>query len=77
MLSTADLKQIQDMCDDRYVTKDDCNDRHEKDDKEFAEIRIQLTKMNTMLSIQTKVMAFVATGIGGLLIGAIGKLIFK
>lgn len=77
MLSQADIAQVIAVTDSKYVQKDDCNERHEKSDKELVEIQIQLTKMNTMLSIQTKVTAFIATGIGTLLIGAIGKLIIK
>ena len=77
MLSQADIAQILSVTDTKYVQKDDCNEKHEKNDKELAEIYVQLAKMNTMLSIQTKVMAFIATGMGTLLIGAIGKLIFK
>lgn len=77
MLSQADIAQIIAVTDSKYVQKEDCNDRHEKSEKELVEIQIQLTKMNTMLSIQTKVIAFIATGIGTLLIGAIGKLIIK
>ncbi len=77
MLTQEDLAQIIAITDAKYVQKEECNDRHEKSDKEMAEIHIQLTKMNTILSIQTKVMTFVAGGIGTLLIGAIGKLIIK
>ncbi len=77
MLSQSDIAQIIAVTDSKYVQKEDCNDRHEKSEKELVEIQIQLTKMNTMLSIQTKVIAFIATGIGTLLIGAIGKLIIK
>lgn len=77
MLSQTDIEQIIAVTDTKYVQKDDCNERHEKSEKELVEIQIQLTKMNTMLSIQTKVTAFIATGIGTLLVGAIGKLIIK
>ena len=77
MLSQADIAQVLAVTDAKYVQKDDCNEKHEKNDKELAEIYVQLAKMNTMLSIQTKVMAFIATGMGTLLIGAIGKLIIK
>lgn len=77
MLSQEDIAQIITVTDSKYVQKDDCNDRHEKSEKELVEIQIQLTKMNTMLSIQTKVIAFIATGIGTLLVGAIGRLIIK
>ena len=73
MLTPEDLLQL----DNIYVRKDDCNDRHEKSDRELTEIRIQLAKINAHLSIQNKVMAFVAGGIGTLLIGAIGSLILK
>lgn len=77
MLSQEDIAQIMAVTDTKYVQKDVCNDRHEKGEKELVEIQVQLAKMNTMLSIQTKVTAFIATGIGTLLVGAIGKLIIK
>lgn len=63
--------------DDKYVRKDDCNDRHEASQKEITEIIIQQTKMNTQLSLLVKICAFTAGGIGTLLIGAIGSLILK
>lgn len=77
MLTQADIAQVLAVTDTKYVQKDDCNDRHEKQDKELTEIYVQLAKINTQLSIQNKVSAFIATGIGTLLIGAIGSLILK
>lgn len=77
MLTQADIAQVLAVTDTKYVQKDDCNDRHEKQDKELTEIYVQLAKINTQLSIQNKVGAFIAAGIGTLLIGAIGSLILK
>lgn len=66
-----------DYLDNLYVRKVDCNDRHEKQERELTEINIQLTKINTLLSMVLKIGAFIAAGTGTLLIGAIGKVIFK
>lgn len=63
--------------DDKYVRKDDCNDRHIAQEKEITEIIVQQTKMNTQLGLLVKICAFTAGGIGTLLIGAIGSLILK
>lgn len=77
MLTQDDIKQIEEHFTNVFVRKDDCNDRHEAQDKEMAEIAVQLAKMNTIQNLLVKINAFTATGIGTLLIGAIGKLIIK
>jgi hypothetical protein len=63
--------------DDKYVRKDDCNDRHIAQEKEITEIIVQQTKMSTQIGLLVKICAFTAGGIGTLLIGAIGSLILK
>jgi hypothetical protein len=35
--------------DDKYVRKDDCNDRHVAQEKEITEIIVQQTKMSTQI----------------------------
>lgn len=66
-----------DYLDSHFVKVNDCNDRHEKSDKEMEEVKMQLAKMETQLGIVLKVCGFIAGGVGTLLIGAIGALIFK
>lgn len=60
-----------------FVRQKDCDERHDAQDKEIEDIKMQLTKVLTLLSIVLKVLGFVAGGIGTLLIGAIGALIFR
>ena len=76
-MAKAFSKEQLDYLDGIFVRKDDCNERHEKADKEFTEINIQLAKMSTQLGIIVKVCAFIAGGIGTILIGAVGSLIIK
>lgn len=60
-----------------FVRQKDCDDRHDAQDKEIEDIKMQLTKVLTLLNIVLKVLGFVAGGIGTLLIGAIGALILR
>lgn len=60
-----------------FVAQQACYDRHTQQEKEMTEIKVQLMKMNTLLNLLLKVSAFIGTGIGALLIGAIGKLVIK
>ena len=73
MLTTEDFAIL----DEKYVRKDDCNDRHIAQEKEITEIIVQQAKTNTQLGTLVKICAFIAAGIGTLLIGAIGSLILK
>lgn len=81
MLTAADIEQVMEkvrnMCDNRYVAKDVCNDRHAQEAQEMTELKLQVAKIATQTSALLKVCGFMAGGIGTLLIGAIGSLIIK
>lgn len=66
-----------DFLESNYVKKDICNDRHAEQEKVNANIDVQLATMNMKLGLIAKILTFVATGIGALLIGAVGSLIIK
>ena len=66
-----------DFLESNYVKKDICNDRHAEQEKVNANIDVQLATMNMKLGLIIKVLAFIAAGIGTILIGAVGSLIIK
>ena len=65
------------MLDTRYVLKDTCSDRHEKQDAKMTELSISQAKMQTTLSTITKIDIIILTAVIGLLASAIGGVIFK
>lgn len=81
MLNSEDMEQVMErvknMCDNRYVAKDVCNDRHAQEAQEMTELKLQVAKIATQTSALLKVCSFIAGGMGTLIIGAIGALIFK
>ena len=75
-----DAKQIEELTkyfDSRYVQKDACSDRHEKQDAKITEISINQAKNTTTLSTITKINIVILTAVIGLLATAIGGVIFK
>lgn len=77
MISTEDMVVIRNYLKDYFVPIDKCNDRHEKEEKEMTEMKLQVAKIATQTSALLKVCSFIAGGMGTLIIGAIGALIFK
>ena len=63
--------------DNRYVLKDDCNDRHAEAAKEISELTVAQAKINTQLGWLIKINAAELGAIGTALIAAIMKLILK
>ena len=75
-----DANQIEELTkyfDSRYVQKDACSDRHEKQDAKITEISINQAKNTTTLSTITKIDIVILTAVIGLLATAIGGVIFK
>ena len=75
-----DAKQLEELTkyfDSRYVQKDTCSDRHEKQDSKMTELSIAQAKMQTTLSTITKIDIIILTAVIGLLATAIGGVIFK
>jgi hypothetical protein len=73
MLTQEDFAQL----DNRYVLKDDCNDRHSDTAKEISELTISQTKINTQLGMLIKINAAELGAVGTAIIAAIMKLILK
>ena len=73
MLTQEDFAQL----DNRYVLKDDCNDRHLDTAKEISELTISQTKINTQLGMLIKINAAELGAVGTAIIAAIMKLILK
>lgn len=74
-----DANQIEELTkyfDSRYVQKDACSDRHEKQDAKITEISINQAKNTTQLSTITKINIIILTAVIGLLATAIGGVIF-
>ena len=76
LFTAAQLDYLTNYFKGKFVLQADCDTRHEKSDKELEEIKLQLAKAITLLNIVVKVLAFVAAGMGTLILGAIGALIF-
>lgn len=75
-----DAKQLEELTkyfDSRYVQKDACADRHEKQDAKMTELSINQAKAATTLSTITKIDIVILTAVIGLLATAIGGVIFK
>ena len=75
-----DAKQLEELTkyfDSRYVQKDACSDRHEKQDAKMTELSINQAKAATTLSTITKIDIVILTAVIGLLATAIGGVIFK
>ena len=70
------LKELTEYFDSRYVQKDACSDRHEKQDAKITEISINQAKNTTQLSTITKINIIILTAVIGLLATAIGGVIF-
>lgn len=77
MISTEDMITIHNYLKDFFVPIGECNDRHEKEGKEMTELKLQVAKIATQTSALLKVCSFIAGGMGTLILGAIGALIFK
>lgn len=73
MITQEDFAQL----DNRYVLKDDCNDRHSDTAKEISELTISQTKINTQLGMLIKINAAELGAVGTAIIAAIMKLILK
>lgn len=73
MLTQEDFTQL----DNRYVLKDDCNERHSDTAKEISELTISQTKINTQLGMLIKINAAELGAVGTAIIAAIMKLILK
>lgn len=73
MLTQEDFAQL----DNRYVLKDDCNDRHSDTAKEINELTISQAKINTQLGMLIKINAAELGAVGTAIIAAIMKLILK
>lgn len=71
MLSPEDFAQL----DNRYVLKDDCNERHAEATKEITELMVQQTKINTQLGLLIKINSVMLTAVATTIVGAIMKLI--
>lgn len=71
MLSPEDFAQL----DNRYVRKDDCNERHAEAAKEITELTVQQTKINTQLGVLIKINSVMLTAVATAIVGAIMKLI--
>lgn len=74
-----DAKQIEELTkyfDSRYVQKDACSERHEKQDAKVTEISINQAKNTTQLNTITKINIIILTAVIGLLATAIGGVIF-
>lgn len=68
MLSSEDIKTL----DDRYVQKDDCNDKHTATAKEISSIATTLVGIGTKLNL----LVWIAAAVGGLSITTIcGKIL--
>ena len=70
------IKELTEYFDSRYVQKDACSDRHEKQDAKMTEICINQAKNTTTLSTITKINIIILTAVIGLLATAIGGVIF-
>ena len=73
MLTQEDFAQL----DNRYVLKDDCNDRHSDTAKEISELTISQTKINTQIGMLIKINSAELGAVGTAIIAAIMKLILK
>ena len=71
------LKELTEYFDSRYVQKETCSDRHEKQDSKMTEMSIAQAKMQTTLSAISKIDVIILTAVIGLLVAAIGSVIFK
>ena len=71
------IKELTEYFDSRYVQKDACSDRHEKQDAKMTELSINQAKAATTLSTITKIDIVILTAVIGLLATAIGGVIFK
>lgn len=70
-------KEMLDYLDERYVQKDDCNDRHKAAADEIKEILIVQTRNNTMLNTLVKINSVELGAVATAIIAAIMKLILK
>ena len=61
----------------KFVERAECQDNHNKLDREITDIKVEMTKISTKVGIIFGASIFIATSVGALLIGAIGNLIFK
>lgn len=72
-----ELSELKTYFDQIYVQKDDCNERHERTEKEINEIAVSQGKISAQLTFLEKISMAELTAVIGLLISAIGKVIFK
>lgn len=73
MLDRNDIEAL----DDRYVQKDDCNNRHVTESREISDIATAQAKNNTLLGILVKIQAAQLGAIASAIIAAIMNLILK
>ena len=76
-MDAVQIKELTEYFDSRYVQKDACSDRHEKQDLKITEISINQAKNTTQLSAIIKIGIAILTAVIGLLTTAIGGVIFK
>lgn len=70
----ADLAEY---LDNRFVRKDNCNERQLKTEKEISEILITQSAIMTKLEFITKIGLAIVTATVGLLVAQIGGVLFK
>ena len=63
--------------DDRYVRKDDCNERHTIETNKITELTVSQAKMNTQLGLLIKISSVTLGTIVTAIVGAIMGLILK
>ena len=73
MITKEDFETL----DDRYVKKDDCNDRHADTTKQISDMSIQMTKISTQLGIIIKIISVIGGTVGTAIVGGIVGLILK
>lgn len=76
-LSPEEMDRLTEHFEKIFVRKDNCNDRHEKTEKEISNILIEQSKANTKLSFIEWLGGFTLTATLGGLIAQICGAVFK
>lgn len=73
MLEKADIEQLKEI----FVTRQECNDQMGGIDAKLSNDNARLAVIESQLKLILKILAFIGSGVGALIIGALWQLIAK
>lgn len=73
MVSQEDINQLKEI----FITKSECNDQMGGIDAKLSNDNMRLAVIENQLKLILKILAFIGSGVGALIIGALWQLIAK